>query len=56
MPNDLIRQADAAELLNVSRQYIFKLVKSSKLRTYTVAKLVSKKEVEKFIKTSEVHG
>lgn len=54
MPNDLIRQTEAAELFNVSKQYINKLIRTNKVKSYTVAKLVSKKEIEKFIKPSEL--
>ncbi len=54
MPTDLIRQVDAAEILGVSRQYINQLVNDKKLKTYTVAKLVSKKEIDKFMKIKEL--
>lgn len=54
MPKDLIRQIDAASLLGVSRQYIGKLVKTNKVKSYTVAKLVSKSEITEFIKSKDL--
>lgn len=52
LPDDLIRQSDAAKLFQVSRQYIFKLVYENKVRSYTPAKLVSEREIRGFIETS----
>lgn len=46
MPTDLIKQVEAAKLLGVTRQYVNELVKGGKLKSYTVAKLVSLFEVE----------
>ncbi len=54
MPTDVTRQNDAAKLLEVSRQYINKLVKDGKIKSYTSAKLVSLKEVKEFMKGSQV--
>lgn len=48
MRDDLIRQLDAARILGVSRQYVNQLVREGKLPCYTVAKLVSQSEVERF--------
>lgn len=54
MPTDVMRQTEAAKLLGVSKQYINKLVREGRVKSYTSAKLVSFKELEKFMKHSEI--
>lgn len=52
MPNDLLRQTEAAKMLNVTRQYINGLVTDNKVKSYTSAKLVSQKEIKQFVENS----